>query len=323
MDNSTPLISVGIPVVKTRYLNSALQGCLNQTYANTEIIILNNAATEETGGEIESIVGQYNDRRIKYYRNSSQLPIIENWNKVLSYAQGEFFSLLSDDDKWDKRYLEKMFDLSRKYPDINVFHSRVLIVDEGDKPLSLSSLCAEKEDCLDFIYYRIKGFRQQFVSDFMVKTHTIKQFGGFVDFPDGLGSDDITWFWLATTGGVAYNSEMLYTYRHNAQNVSSSKNIDKRYNGVMQYVEQVREITSKVIENTEFDRMRKALIKKELIEYQKTHLDALMARKIKLNRYVPNKAVPLIMLFYKAYIAFTGGRRTTSRKNVSEKSMRE
>ena len=86
MDHSknTFLVSVGIPVVKSNFLLTTIESCQKQTYKNLEILILNNASTKEKGDEIESIVNGFNDNRIKYYRNEIQLPMIENWNCVLS-----------------------------------------------------------------------------------------------------------------------------------------------------------------------------------------------------------------------------------------------
>ena len=65
--NNNILVSVGIPVVKSIYLSSAIESCLNQKYTFLEIIILNNASTNEVGDEIELIVKKFDDKRLKYY----------------------------------------------------------------------------------------------------------------------------------------------------------------------------------------------------------------------------------------------------------------
>ena len=161
----SPLVSIGLPVVKKEFLEQAIKCCLNQTYNNTDIIILNNALTKTLGDDIESIVFSFDSNKIKYYRNQEQIPIVENWNKVLSLSTGEYFSLLSDDDFWDERFIETMIGLAAKYPQVSVFHTRPVIINDLGKMIRIAQACPEYEDVLDFIYCRIAKGREQFLSD--------------------------------------------------------------------------------------------------------------------------------------------------------------
>ena len=91
------LVSVVIPAYKSAYLFDAISSVLSQTYKNLELIIVNDASPED----ITSIVESFNDPRIRYYineRNIGALDLVKNWNLCLSYAQGDFFCLLCDDD---------------------------------------------------------------------------------------------------------------------------------------------------------------------------------------------------------------------------------
>ena len=95
-----PLISIGIPVIRSQYLEEAFKCALDQTYKNFEIILLNNASNQTVKEEIKNISIKYSSNKIKYYENEIQIPIIQNWNKVLEYSKGDFFAILCDDDKW-------------------------------------------------------------------------------------------------------------------------------------------------------------------------------------------------------------------------------
>ena len=91
------LVSIGIPAYKATYLKEAIDSVLNQTYTKFELIIVNDKSPEN----IEEIISTYNDKRIRYYKNEDNLgktSIVLNWNKCLSYANGDFFVLLCDDD---------------------------------------------------------------------------------------------------------------------------------------------------------------------------------------------------------------------------------
>ncbi len=83
------LVSIGIPAYKATYLKEAIDSVLNQTYTKFELIIVNDKSPEN----IEEIISTYNDKRIRYYKNEDNLgktSIVLNWNKCLSYANGDF-----------------------------------------------------------------------------------------------------------------------------------------------------------------------------------------------------------------------------------------
>lgn len=265
MENT--LITLAIPVVKYNFLAEAIESCINQSYKNVEIIILNNANDSITKEKIKEIVNEYTDVRIKYYSNDKQLPMIENWNKLIHYSTGKFFALLCDDDKWDIKFIEKLFLLSQKYPNTNIFHSRLIIRNSNNDVTSISPLCNEFEDGLDFIYHRIKGWRQQFLSDFMVNTTKLREIGGFVYLPDGWGSDDITWFKIALSGGVAYNSEILFTYRAHNDNISNKNSKRGKIKSLELYLENVINILDKHNYESKINSYKRILIKKSLPEY--------------------------------------------------------
>lgn len=228
MDMEYPLITIGIPVVKDQFLLSAVNCALSQTYSNIEIIILNNASDEQVKNSIRSIVNGLNSDLIYYYENENQLPIIENWNRLLSFANGLFFNLLSDDDKIEKSFISELYNLSCAFPNCNLFHSRILVVNEKEEELRFSPLCNEFEDVFDFIFHRISNFREQFISDFLVRTDAIRKNGGFANLPDAWGSDDLTWYKNACDGGVAYCSKPLFVYRENSFSVTQNMKIKNK-----------------------------------------------------------------------------------------------
>lgn len=134
-----PLISIGLPVVKSDFLIKSIDSCLKQSYNNIEIIIQNNAKDQNIKDEINRIVSKYSDIRIKYFETKKQLPMVQNWNATLHKANGEYFCILCDDDFWEPTFLEEIIRLSRKFEMINLFHSRVAVVNENEKILSIKN----------------------------------------------------------------------------------------------------------------------------------------------------------------------------------------
>jgi glycosyltransferase involved in cell wall biosynthesis len=75
-------------------LKFALQSVLAQGFDSLEIIVSDNASSEDYSGYISSL----GDRRIKYLRSERTLSVTENWNVALNAARGEYVLMLGDDD---------------------------------------------------------------------------------------------------------------------------------------------------------------------------------------------------------------------------------
>jgi glycosyltransferase involved in cell wall biosynthesis len=224
------LVSIGLPAFKSLYFEKALKSILNQSYTNIEVIIVNDASPDD----FDSILGKYtDDKRIHYYKNPVNLgsvSLVSNWNKCIGLAKGEYFVLASDDDIYHNDFLSEMLKLAKKYPEVELFHSRIAMIDKDDKIFDLSPLCPEHESCFDFVWHRIRNYRSQYAPDFMCRTEALQAIGGFVDFPSAWCSDDATWFMLAKNGGVAYTSEILFHFRYSGINITSRGHVEDKVN---------------------------------------------------------------------------------------------
>jgi glycosyltransferase involved in cell wall biosynthesis len=90
-----PLVSICIPVYNgEKFLHRAICSALNQTYANTEIIIVDDRSTDHSWNIIET----FDDRRIVAIRNDSNLGPEGNCNKALAAASGKYIKLFPQDD---------------------------------------------------------------------------------------------------------------------------------------------------------------------------------------------------------------------------------
>ncbi len=303
INNDFPLISIGLPVIKTDFLEEALSCCLKQTYTHIEIVILNNAGTETTGNEIESIIQKYPDNRIKYFRNETQLPIIQNWNKVLSLSKGDFFSLLCDDDYWDAGFIGNMVILAEKYPSVSVFHSRLYIVNEKDEYLRISPICPEWEDVFDFTYHRLYKGREQFLSDFFVKTDALKQIGGFVDIPGAWGSDDLTWITLSINSGIVFSSKPLYSYRDTPISNTNKMAIKKKIYATKLYFEQIQKIILPLQADDKEQELKKQMILQNISQIEKDYILGIYSGWLK-NKHLLPVIYHIWISYYKIKVRF-------------------
>ena len=90
-------VSVCIPTYNYgHFIGEAIESVLGQTLQDFEIIITDNASTDDT----EAVVAVYasRDQRIRYVRNHTNLGMVANWNLCLSLAVGDYVKFLCSDD---------------------------------------------------------------------------------------------------------------------------------------------------------------------------------------------------------------------------------
>jgi glycosyltransferase involved in cell wall biosynthesis len=102
---SEPLVSVIVPTYnRPDYLREAVQSALRQNYSNMEILVRDNASTDET----RKVVQSFSDSRIRYHRHAENVGPTENVIGGCREARGEYIAHLHDDDAWEPDFLEKL-----------------------------------------------------------------------------------------------------------------------------------------------------------------------------------------------------------------------
>jgi len=238
--------SIGIPAYKARFLSECIDSILSQTYSDFELIIVNDASPEN----IDEIVGGYSDKRIRYYVNERNLggkDLVAQWHRCIEFAEHEYVLIASDDDVYDKDFLYSMVQMINKYPKVDVFHSRVQVVNANGVVIDYSTACAEWESCEEFIWNRICKGRSQYIPEFVFRRKALMDKGGFVNFPSAWGSDHATSFLLAKEHGVVCCNLPLFKWRYSGLNISSAGNYDEnKVEGLFQYYYWLKQFVSEL-----------------------------------------------------------------------------
>ncbi len=103
-----PLVSVIIPTYNRGHLiKKAINSVLNQTYKNLELIVVDDASTDNT----EEIISTITNPNLIYIKQSSNLGPSVARNKGIEIAKGELIAFLDSDDQWYPEKLEKQINL--------------------------------------------------------------------------------------------------------------------------------------------------------------------------------------------------------------------
>ena len=126
-----PLISIILPVYNGQsFLREAIESCLNQTYKNIEVIIVNDCSTDDT----LKIAKEYSfhDGRIRIITNKKNKKLPASLNIGHRAANGALITWTSDDNIYHKSALQRMIEvLKEKEVDI-VYSSYLLINEQGN-----------------------------------------------------------------------------------------------------------------------------------------------------------------------------------------------
>ncbi len=218
--------TIAIPAYKAKFLQECIESVLEQNYNNFEVVIVNDNSPQG----IEEIVETFNDKRIRLYSNKvgfGAYAVVNNWNKCLQYATGDYFICIGDDDKLLPTCLSDYIKLIDKYPNLDIYHMRTLMIDEQSNIIDAQGPRPERESVYSMIWNLWKG-RDQYIGDFLFRTEKLKEIGGFYFLPCAWSSDKITTFLMAQKNGIANTTSPGFLYRKNSQNITS-KNGNQRY----------------------------------------------------------------------------------------------
>jgi len=105
--NQRPKISICVPTYNgEKYLKETLKSILSQTYNNYEVLIVDDQSTDNTWEISKDFFNR--DSRIQTYKNNENLGLVENWNRCIELASGDWIKFVFQDDIIKSDCLEKM-----------------------------------------------------------------------------------------------------------------------------------------------------------------------------------------------------------------------
>jgi len=130
LNDELPLVTIGIPTYnRSKYLKEAIESALNQTYPNIEIIVSDNASTDDT----QEMMKQYiSNPKVKYFRQKENIGIPGNWNTCLNMSNGKYFLLLNDDDVLEKEAIEILISKFKDKRIVMAYCNHIIIDENGN-----------------------------------------------------------------------------------------------------------------------------------------------------------------------------------------------
>ena len=122
------LMSIGIPAYNNAdYIGETIESILAQSYENLELVIVDDNSTDNTYEVISAY--EEKDRRVRVYKNETNLGMSGNWNRCLELTRGEYLKLVCADDLLSKDMVAREIAVLEEHPEVVMVSSDTRLVD--------------------------------------------------------------------------------------------------------------------------------------------------------------------------------------------------
>lgn len=206
------LVSIITPTYNcSKFIGATIESVLSQTYKNFEMIIVDDASTDDT----ESVVKSYKDRRIKYIKLKTNSGPAVARNTAMEEAKGKYMAFLDSDDLWVPSKLEKQIKFIKKNK-YKIICSDYEQIDEQGNKLNKIIPCKKKVNYNGVLLSCPVGNSTVF--------YDVSKLGKFKVPNIRKRNDDALWLQMLKKEEYIYGQkEVLMQYRLRENSVSSNK----------------------------------------------------------------------------------------------------
>lgn len=130
MSNQNPLVSINLLTYNgEKYIKPCLDSALAQNYPNIEVLILDNASSDNTLGKIKEYLNQ--NKNFKFSISEKNIGFARGHNLLIKESGGEFVLCLNQDVVLDKDFIKNAIEVFEKDEKIGAVQGKLLrLVDE-------------------------------------------------------------------------------------------------------------------------------------------------------------------------------------------------
>jgi glycosyltransferase involved in cell wall biosynthesis len=196
-----PTLTVLMPVYNSaKFLDQAIESILNQSLKDFEFIIIDDCSTDNSVAIIEG----YNDTRIRFYKNESNLGISATLNKGIELANSEWIARMDSDDISYPDRLQRQYDFISQHPEGALFSCWARVIDQEGRFVRQDNFRSE------YYYYNLTFICWIYHPTVIYRKTAVKEVGMYsVPY-----AEDFELFWQLSRKYKIYNiAEVLLDYR--------------------------------------------------------------------------------------------------------------
>lgn len=236
---AVPHVSVIVPNYNhARFLAKRMESVLSQTLQDFEVIVLDDASTDDSREVIRAFADDPRVRVISNQENSGST--FKQWNKGMREARGEYMWIAESDDYADLRLLETLLCRLEEQPNAGMAYCQSCIVDEHSTPqgvleetdMDLRHLGGDRwlhdyvgsgsDECLRFLLYHNTIANASAV----VFRRSLAEKVGFADESFKICGDWLFWAGMMLETDVAFVAQPLNYFRRHGTTVRAIRTTD-------------------------------------------------------------------------------------------------
>ena len=170
-ETSSPRVCLALPVYNGEpYLTETIRSCLSQDYDNFQLLITDNASTDQT----ENICREFAkaDKRVVYIRNERNLGAGPNYNLGFNLTTGKYFKWCASDDLLSPNYVSACVAVLEANEDAVLAYGYTQTIDVGGRPIPLVGRGMKEQTGSD-------GLARRFHKDLYDRASNFEIFGVF------------------------------------------------------------------------------------------------------------------------------------------------
>lgn len=224
-----PEVSVIVPNYNhARFLPQRLDSILAQTFKDYELIVLDDASTDNSREVLERYAAK-NPMRLVFNEKNSGSPFTQ-WRKGAELGRGEFLWIAESDDYADPRLLETLVAKLRQNQNIGLAYCQSFNVDENNRALGTWDYWTRELDAAHWQHDYVNSGREE-LARYLVQRNTIPNASAVVVKRDifldairqvetpRLAGDWWTWSRVLLQTDVVYLAEPMNFFRTHASSV--------------------------------------------------------------------------------------------------------
>ncbi len=222
-----PLVSIVIAAYNAeKYIAESIESCLNQTYKDIEVIIVNDGSTDTTLSIIE-----------KYVALDSRVCVVSQENKGVgasrnvgnNLAKGDLIAVLDSDDIMMSDRLMVQVEYMQQHPEIDVLGCWMEHINEKGVSIGTYKRVSNTINVSQFKEYQVKNIPVALThSGVIYQTKKVKEVGGYRDLRPGQDAD--LWNRMVENGCIiVVLPVILGKYRIYFSNLNTSVTIKSFY----------------------------------------------------------------------------------------------
>jgi glycosyltransferase involved in cell wall biosynthesis len=205
------MVSIVLPTWKeSRYLRTAIESCLSQSYPDLELILVDDGCSPTSRATLEAVA--QGDPRVRMAGDGENRGLPKALNTGFAIARGEYLTWTSDDNRYRRTAIQSMVDLLESRSEVDIVYTDMTIIGADDRVIRSAPAADYRQlmadDCIQacFLYRR--------------RVHEI--LGGFAE--DLFLAEDYD-FWLRASvqfGMIPLHRD-LYEYREHPDSLTVSR----------------------------------------------------------------------------------------------------